>query len=163
MATAKTREELEVDWWKDWWAADYSWEGLRNPQKNIACKGGLHGAISLQDYWHIDPTTGEPRSDADMRAAGEFETAPDGHLWHIAHVPPDWPDGSEAKSGWSNEKRALLAAIVAARIASAQETAITLKIFERETVAGVDGRPRCKAACCSIHPRIRLAWPRRST
>lgn len=136
MAIAKKRKELTAEWW----AADYSWVGLLDPEKNIAGDGGLHGEISLQDYWRIDPATGNLRGDADMRAAGELETDPDGSLWHIVHVPKAWRDGSAAKAGWSDEKRALLATIVAKRIAAAKECIVKIHFFSRETVNGVDGR-----------------------
>jgi Pentapeptide repeats (9 copies) len=122
VATAKTREELEADWWKNWWQDDFSWDGLA--RKPIAGAGGIHGERTLQDYWLRDPATGKIRSVAEMEDAGEFKTAPDGNRWHIAHVPLFWHDGSPAKSGWGDPRRAHLAAIIAARMATAQKVAV---------------------------------------
>ncbi len=145
MATAKTREELHADWWKDWWTEDYSWDGLAN--KFIAGTGGVHGERTLQDYWLIDPATGKPRSIAEMQNAGEFVSSPEDKRWHIAHVPLDWYPRNPAKSAWSDTKRAQLAAIIAARIAAAQETAVTQKVFDKEeTPAGVDGRAQLQGS-----------------
>jgi GNAT superfamily N-acetyltransferase len=151
MAPAKTPEELAADWWANWWETDYSWNGLAQPDKKIAGKGGLHGEQSLQDYWRIDPATGNRRSDTDMRKAGELETAPDGTSWHIAHVPLVWRDGSAAKAGWSDKKRALLTAIVATRINVAQETSVTLGPWAEEDVASVDGRAQLQGSIL-CHP-----------
>lgn len=115
----KTREELGAQWWKDWWADDYSWAGL--VRKQIAGIGGVHGERTLQDYWLKDPATGNMRSEHDLRVAGELVKSPDGSAWHIAHVPLVWADGSPAKSGWSNTQCALLATVISTRIAMAQE------------------------------------------
>jgi hypothetical protein len=146
MVPDKTNEDLKSVWWKEWWAEDYSWAGLNDPQKNIAGDGGLHGAISLQDYWRIDPSTGDLRSDTEMRAAAELEAAPDDSLWHVAHVPLVWPDGTAAKSGWSDEKRAQLAAIVDARISVAQKTQIRVDNLSAKTVIGIDGRAQLQGS-----------------
>ena len=137
MNAAKSREEMETDWWDEWLKADYSWSGLAKIP--IAGVSGAYGERSLQEYWRCDPATGSPRSDPVLYAAGELEAAPDGSLWHIAHVPMVWPDLSTAKSNWSTEKRKSLAAIIAARIAAAKETMVKLKTGD-EVVTGIDGR-----------------------
>jgi len=135
--SAKDRDELVTDWWHHRRLADYSWHALA--KFPLAGTGGVHGERTLQDYWRRDPTTGKLRCDTELRAAGELETAPDGSLWHIAHVPLIWPDGSAAKSRWSTEQRIHFATIIAARIAAAKETRATLKNGD-ELVTGVDGR-----------------------
>lgn len=149
MAEAKTREEREAEWWEAWWSADYSWAGLRD--KEIAGDGGLHGEKSVQDYWRADPATGEIKADATLEACGELERDPYGFLWHIAHIPLLWRDGSRAKVEWNDARRQKLAAIIAARLRAAGETTASQKMFEKGIITGQDGRAQL-AGCVLLDP-----------
>lgn len=150
VAEVKTREEREAEWWKEWWDADYSWNGLADPAKNIGGDGGLHGERSLQDYWRRDPVTGEPREEATLAALGELEKRGDDY-WHIAHIPLHWPDGTPAKADWGTAKQQKLAALIAARVKAATETTVTAKIFADEQVTGKDGRAQLQG-CIMLAP-----------
>lgn len=148
MAPSKTPDELKADWWRDWWAADYSWDGLAHPDKYIQDGRGDSG---LQDYWRTDPTTKLGRDDNALIAVGELIRAPDGRLWHIAHVPFVWADGSAAKSAWPHETRMRLAAIVTARLGAAQDTQVTFVMAGLEIVSGTDGRAQFQG-CVLLDP-----------
>jgi hypothetical protein len=153
MAEAKTREKWEVDWWRAWWAADYSWGELR--RKRVAGTGGLNRDTDLQAYWRTDPTTGTLRDDDALRAAGELVNDPAGRLWHIAHVPLHWADGTVAKSGWTASNRNALAAVVADRIVTAQQTDISLTHRDEETFNSPDGRAQLHGSVLldpPVHP-----------
>src|ERR1035438_6591002 len=89
----------EGKWWNDWWTYDWSWDGLK--EKNwIGTEGHINGGDTIQDYWRIAPdgktdSDGKPvwiapRTDSEMEASGELVRAPDGRLWHIAHMPLYW-------------------------------------------------------------------------
>jgi uncharacterized protein YjbI with pentapeptide repeats len=49
---------------------------------------------TLQDYWRKDPVGTSFRSDDQLLAAKELEKDPFDRLWHIAHIPVAWDDGS---------------------------------------------------------------------
>ncbi len=150
MAIAKTREQQEADWWEDWWAADYSWDGLAT--KIIAGTSGLHGERTLQEYWLTDPATGHLRSEQNLLAVGEIIEAPDGSRWHIAHMPLFWTDGSAAKSAWTNTERACLATVIGARIAAANNTSVILSVLGDERVKGIDGRAQLQGSVLTGQP-----------
>lgn len=125
MAEAKSREQLEKEWWDAWWAADYSWEGLA--KHKISGEGGLFGEKTLQDYWRRDPETGAVRDDAAMRAAGEIVEI-DGTMFHIAHLPATLKYGAaSSKADLKHPVWANLDLLLAARLAAAAETTIDWK------------------------------------
>lgn len=91
-------------WWKAWFEADYSWDGLakkdwqgwvvvagRCVPEDQAPEGQDWPQASLQDYWRADPDNdwilrdmpppGEALSDAELIELG-------GTIWHRAHLPP---------------------------------------------------------------------------
>src|SRR4051794_18827651 len=75
---------LELQWWKDWRAADYSWDGL-------AAKRMMHRGteITLQDYWR-----GE-----DGRLIAEPGTS---RRWTRLHCPLVFADGTPSpKARWA--------------------------------------------------------------
>ena len=90
------RKAAESPWWDDWWRHDWSWDALK--EKNwIGGDGHINGADTIQDYWRTAPTgstdaDGKPvwttaRTESAIEASGELVRAPDGRLWHIAHMP----------------------------------------------------------------------------
>jgi hypothetical protein len=115
---AETKAEHEARWWVDWFKADYSWEGLA---KRKIRSGGQFGEQTLQDYWRRAPATGEVRTDAALKKAGELIEF-DGGWWHLAHLPPRGRDGRES---WKADLDAFeweaLDALVVARLAAAVE------------------------------------------
>jgi uncharacterized protein YjbI with pentapeptide repeats len=117
--TTETREEREARWWRGWFEADYSWEGLA--KKEIA-GGGQFGEKTLQDYWRRDPVSGKARTDAALRKSGELVLL-DGRWWHLAHLPPRGLDGVESwKADPNGPKWERLNESVEARIAAAIAT-----------------------------------------
>ena len=134
MAEAKTREQLETDWWDAWWRADFSWAGLKN--KQVGKHGGLSAEKTLLDYWRCDPATDNPRDNDAMWAAGELVDC-DGTVFHIAHLPPMTKSGVKtwkAKLEDPNWKR--LNALLAQRIDVSAET----KVGSFGLPEGPDGR-----------------------
>jgi uncharacterized protein YjbI with pentapeptide repeats len=171
-----SREQLEADWWKRWWAYDYSWEGLA--KKRIKGHGGLHGERTLQDYWRRDPANPSVvRDDAAMEAVGELIRAPDGKLWHLAHVPVFWV-GSDlrdtihraaaaisgvvperfSKSTWDDLKRKKLRDLVTARLSAGKETKADNEFAL--IVSGLDGRAQLTGAVFAVDC---LYFPTRDT
>lgn len=147
-----SKADRESLWWADWFAADYSWEGL---SKHIIPTGGLHGEKTLQDYWRRDPATGVSHDDAAMRDTGELIDF-DGRTWHLAHLPPRGRVGSatSSKANPDHPDFARLAALVATRVAAGVETPVT---FDPESeidwrVAGPDGRARLDGAVLGPSP-----------
>jgi uncharacterized protein YjbI with pentapeptide repeats len=111
----KTREDLEADWWNRWWEKDYSWEGLA--RKKIENGGGVHGEITLQDYWRRDPQYPDVvRDDEAMIKSGELTRGSDGRLWHVLHLPLRTQTGVPVKIIWSDEKRRRLSNLIHARL-----------------------------------------------
>lgn len=125
--TPETKEERQARWWRDWWAADYSWDGLA---KKEILGGGQWGEKTLQDYWRRDPETGEARTDEAMKAVGEL-VEHGGQWWHLAHLPTMGGRESGAYS-WKNNLDApdwvRLATIITDRLAVAKETPGTLNL-----------------------------------
>jgi hypothetical protein len=94
-------------WWADWWAADYSWEGLAKADKPwrgwvrpfdkgpcVEESSWVEGSpASLQDYF-ID------RLGPDLILI----EAPDGRKFTRLHLPLVWPDGIPTeKADWSED------------------------------------------------------------
>lgn len=166
-----TREALEYAWWDDWWAEDFSWEGLA--EKKIAGTGGVHGEKTLQEYWRRGPDNPSVLRDNDaMLAAGELVYGPGRKLWHLAHVPLTWNDGSgkngaAAKSDWNDAERENLRDILRRRIMAGCETKGSPVHIE-----GADSRTQLRGVVLtnrsielprrnefnSIHLNCQMAW-----
>jgi hypothetical protein len=143
----KSREQLEADWWKRWWAEDFSWEGLA--KKPIYGAGGLHGEKSLQDYWRRDPAKPDIiRDDRAMESAGELIRAPGGKLWHLAHVPLTWQDGSPAKAALTGDETASMSFLFSARASGGRDTILD----DRGGIEGPDGRAQFSGCVFDIDP-----------
>lgn len=93
-------------WWANWWAADYSWDGLAKkdwrgwvrPADNGPCVPAMDGVAGkpavLQDYF-------KDRLGSDLTLI----TSPDGtrHFTRL-HLPLTWPDGTPtAKANWPGD------------------------------------------------------------
>ena len=123
--TTETREEREARWWRDWFAEDYSWEGLA---KKDILGGGQFGEKTLQDYWRRDLKTGEERDDEALMAIGELVEF-DGRRWHIAHLPPCGQGGRESwKADLGASEWARLNALMTTRLTVAVETPGTFDV-----------------------------------
>lgn len=144
-----SKADRESLWWADWFAADYSWDGL---SKHIIPTSGLHGEKTLQDYWRRDPATGVSRSDGAMRDAGELIDF-DGRVWHLAHLPPRGRTGSatSSKANPDHPDFVRLSALVATRVAAGVETPGTFRV-QRFMVSGPDGRARLDGAVLGPSP-----------
>lgn len=139
MADAKTREQLEQEWWDSWWAEDFSWAGLANKpvgKNGDTVHGGLHGEQSLQEYWRRDPASGAVRDDTAMQVAGELVDC-DGMLFHMAHLPPKTKTGAPTwKADLKHENWARLEAPIIPRLSAIADT----KINAGGAFEGPDGR-----------------------
>jgi uncharacterized protein YjbI with pentapeptide repeats len=137
LATTDVTNDPVASWWQAWIDANYSWDGLA--YKSIAGDGGIHGEKTLQDYWRRLPEAPDiPRTDEAMRATGELIAGPDGRLWHIAHLPPRFPNGNETwKADLEHANWKILEAVIAARLAAATKTTTA---WRSEEVSGKDGR-----------------------
>lgn len=128
MSDNEANRRTEEVWWSDWFAADFSWEGLAQKPDNSARwenvneKEDFGTGRSLQSYWRTSPDDGRSRTDEELISLGELITAPDGKLWHVAHVPVRWPDGTVAKGSWNYRQREALDAVLSARLQVAKET-----------------------------------------
>lgn len=148
MADAKSREQLERDWWGAWWALDYSWKGLQRRligegySPSYMARGGLHDERTLQDYWRRDPATGELRDDAAMALAGELVDC-EGVQFHIAHLPTKMKSGAPTwKANLRDPAWKRLDTLLAARIAAGVET----KVGPFGALEGPDGRAQLVGA-----------------
>lgn len=140
-------------WWRRWWEQDWSWAGLADKpvgQNGDTVHGGRHGERTLQEYWRRDPESGLVRDDAAMEAAGELIRAPDGILWHLAHVPLAWASGEPAKAGWDAARIGRLANLVAWRVHAAQET----DVDGATNAKGSDGRAQLTGAVLVTAPSL---------
>lgn len=128
------RKAAESAWWDDWWRHDWSWDAL-NEKSWIGGDGHVNGADTIQDYWRTAPTgstdaDGKPvwttaRTDSDIEASGELVRAPDGRLWHIAHMPLHWdPNGwiPTPKANKTDPIHDRLNAVIGERLAAGRET-----------------------------------------
>ncbi|MFN7882839.1 MAG: pentapeptide repeat-containing protein, partial [bacterium] len=134
MTDQKARETLEAEWWERWWKTGYSWAALTNHSLGHELfegrKKGLSGEASLQEYWRRDPETGKRRTDEEMWQAAELIKTPDGMLWHRAHVPLKWQDGSDAKEAWDDANKQKLANILSLRLTKARQDALKKNLSE---------------------------------
>lgn len=72
---------LEAQWWKDWWAADYSWDGLK-------AKEGPEGTANMQVFWHSEEARLIPEPGTSRR-------------WTRLHCPFVFADGTPSpKMQW---------------------------------------------------------------
>lgn len=158
MAEMKTKEQLQAEWWEDWWREDYTWEGLaRKPLQGwVVAEGYLREAESgriygqpdperpapvqgrdanLQDYWRADPESGRLFSDAEL--GDQLVAAAGQPVFHRVHLPLTYKDGaSTGKSDWVDD---VLYALIEPRLFKATGTRWAGENYDRRIV-GVDGR-----------------------
>ncbi|MBX9964184.1 MAG: pentapeptide repeat-containing protein [Burkholderiales bacterium] len=112
-------EERVRQWWSAWRVDDFSWNGLaaRPMPPND------DGIGSLRDYWLTDPVTGAVRDTGTLTQSGEVIADPAGMLWHLAHVPVRWDDGTPTwKAERSHPHWARFWDIIAKHLAAANPT-----------------------------------------
>ncbi|MFN4183868.1 MAG: pentapeptide repeat-containing protein [Hyphomonas sp.] len=160
MAEAKTKEQLEAEWWKRWRAEDFTWEGLAgkplegwlvyNEVLRQATSGQIYGKneiqlpmitkgrdASLQDYWRADPRTGRLRTEAELELEQELVRSPEQPTYHRVHLPFLYEDGtSTEKMSWPDSA---LDALSTARLTVSTETLWIGPIYNR-VIESVDGR-----------------------
>lgn len=129
-------EQIQAEWWAGWRRADYTWPGLANKQwpgwivtdegslveaetgrvfgdPRQRSVSGLKGRpASLQDYWRVDPQSGQVRTDAEME--GELILHPSHfrpsdrsrrETYHPVHLPLTYADGTPTvKEGWASDR-----------------------------------------------------------
>ena len=100
----KTKALLDK-WWEDWWAQDFSWDGLTKREWEgwsvtlddaiIETADAPRGArdANLQDYFRWNPSTRELRNNAALKVQGLLWSDDRYALFHIMHVPLRWSDG----------------------------------------------------------------------
>jgi len=104
-------------WWADWWAADYSWDGLTSkrwegwsvtPDDKIVESDSApkdSRDASLQDYFRWDETSQNLRDDSNLNNLGLLETHNTKAIFHILHLPPEWQDGTTTWKANSDHPR----------------------------------------------------------
>ncbi|MES1156942.1 MAG: pentapeptide repeat-containing protein [Alphaproteobacteria bacterium] len=156
MADAKSKEELERDWWAAWRAEDYSWDGLAQKRWDgwsvILATGEIvetekleDGAAArlatLQDYWRDE----EPHL-----------IQGDGKSWTRAHCPLAWADGAPTpKAAWGDAEKAALEALFSAKLGEAAETKFEGPSYNRNLI-GADRRAQfqgCTLFGAPAHPK----------
>ncbi|MGF1483690.1 MAG: pentapeptide repeat-containing protein [Opitutales bacterium] len=124
----KTAEQRAAAWWKDWWAKDYSWEGLARKHPDEYEFSAVDPETSLQCYWLADAASGRERTVADLIASDELirdssdptKAEPEGRLWHIVHAPLKWKDGAPSpKAAPADPIWGRIDACIAARLQAA--------------------------------------------
>jgi uncharacterized protein YjbI with pentapeptide repeats len=162
MAKTPQPKEVEAKWWADWFDANYSWDALQ--YKKIGGQGGILGEATLQEYWRRDPSDPNTiRDDNAMRSANELIPGPDGRLWHIAHLPDRFQDGTETwKTDLQSARWDQLDAIVQARLRRATDSRVDRSEWDqrprkegRALLSGVilRGIPTSDAGTNEIHIR----------
>lgn len=160
MAEAKTKEQLEAEWWKRWHAEDFTWEGLAGKRLEgwlvydevlrQATSGQIYGKneiqlpmltegrdASLQDYWRADPRTGRLRTEAELELEQDLVRSPEQPTYHRVHLPFLYEDGtSTGKMSWPDSA---LDALSAARLTVSTETLWIGPNYNR-SIESVDGR-----------------------
>ena len=75
----------------------------------MPASGSSADGTTLQDYWRKNPVGPLLPSDDELLQAKVLEKDPFGRLWHIAHIPVAWDDGSPTwKADSSHENWGLL-------------------------------------------------------
>lgn len=117
----ESKDTLAEACWDAWFEANYSWDALQ--YKKIDGLGGLHGEVTLQDYWRRDPDQPSVvRTNDDLKALHELIADAQGKLWHVAHLPPRFRDGAQTWKADENHKNwQWLEAKIDARLQSTSE------------------------------------------
>lgn len=123
MLSNEPKEERRSQFWESWWKEDFSWEALEGkgiPSDHTIRRYKGTTPDTLQAYWRSPLEHGPPLTDAQLK--DELVTDPSGRIWHIAHVPLHWEDGSPAKATWSKAQLDSLLAAVAKRLSHSLAT-----------------------------------------
>jgi hypothetical protein len=152
MKPSVAHERIERRWWRDWWAEDFSWAALRRRQLGQNKHwhwSNIFKKKTLQSYWRLD-ASGAERSDAELLREGELVPDPNGNLWHLAHVPLRWRDGTPAKAEWNLAMRDRLRSLVTARLLQAEKSGFS---FASEP-NGWDGRAQLQGSILLDAPSL---------
>lgn len=152
MRVSFPHERLEQRWWREWHGEDFSWNALARKglgQDGSGIWSSLFKRKTLQDYWRVD-SAGQTRADAELERAGELVRDPGGSLWHVAHVPMYWRDGSTAKAQWTEDQRRRLNELVTARLTRTEKSSFA---FASQPL-GADGRAQLQGAILLDAPSL---------
>lgn len=76
---------LQWEWWKEWWAQDYSWNSERFKPYREVIFNSYNASGSLVPL------------ETTLKSQGQLIESPDGLLFHICWLPPYWRDGIESE------------------------------------------------------------------
>jgi hypothetical protein len=76
---------LQWEWWKEWWAQDYSWNSEQfKPYREVIANSynasGILGSL-----------------ESTLKSQGHLIESPEGTLFHICWLPPYWRDGTASE------------------------------------------------------------------
>jgi hypothetical protein len=145
-------ERLEQRWWREWHGEDFSWQALTRKGLGQPAAGFLSSLLkrkTLQDYWRVG-AAGKTRTDAELEREGELVRDPGGALWHVAHVPMYWRNGSAAKAQWTEDQRRRLNDLVTARLRQTEKSSFA---FASQPL-GADGRAQLQGAILLDAPSL---------
>ncbi|WP_417492282.1 pentapeptide repeat-containing protein [Maricaulis sp.] len=170
---AEDYAELDAAWWKEWWAADYSWNGLAKldeegaPEKPwigwsvtpedkvveaVAAPAGSRAA-TLQDFWRWDSEKQLLRDDHQISRIGLLCQEPGHPKFHLAHFPTYWQNSDPSwKTNLHDERWPVLEAELQRLIAFGAAT--------QSGVRGVEGADRRAQLQGSLLRAIPLPHPR---
>jgi uncharacterized protein YjbI with pentapeptide repeats len=163
----KDPETLLEQWWKDWWAEDYSWAGLANrdwtgwsvtPDNNIVeTLGAPAGSreASLQDYFRWDADRKAWRDDGKLRQLGLLHSEAGQLDFHILHLPLRWQNGEESwKADPEHELWSVIADELVKRMLAAEETRVENARYPFSAIAQ-ERRAQLSGSIIKSPPRLR--------
>ncbi|PKP80079.1 MAG: hypothetical protein CVT79_16645 [Alphaproteobacteria bacterium HGW-Alphaproteobacteria-18] len=172
MAEAKSKEQLEAEWWERWRAEDFTWEGLKSKPLEgwVVAQGYLREAetgraygqsasensivvmgrgATLQDYWRASVDTGKLRTSSNMKE--ELVEISGQPTFHCVHLPFFYEDDSPTeKAEWEND---FLDSLIGQRLFVAHETLWMGEWFARQLLTP-DGRAQFQG-CVLLNTLVR--------
>ncbi|MDP4164919.1 MAG: pentapeptide repeat-containing protein, partial [Bacillota bacterium] len=138
MDETKTKEQLEMELWRDGNRQAFLWNLLKNHK--IESPNSHQDEITLQDYWRYNVNTKSSRNDQQLIIAGEVEKDLNGNLWHIVHMPPILSNGEKTwKADLKNPKWKLIENLITQRISDTQSKGSDFSITGGDRRAQLQG------------------------
>jgi hypothetical protein len=169
------RDAAVAQWWKDWFAADYSWEGLADkPWQGwtvVTSKAAYDGYIKTYGLPEGCPNTACQVVPADFDSLPEgtktrpatlqdywrdqekrLEGKDGGKQYTIAHLPVQFKNGEDSwKADPEHQKWEALSALITARLECGAKTDLVLE-FGPEHIVGIDRRANFRGCILSSLP-----------